>query len=209
LRAALPDNDKLLKETNLYGLLTIGAAAVFLDGCAERGKVMSKGKGVVTMKGKPVMLAGEAVRAGDRAPDFTVLANDLSEVKLRSFRGKVCVISSVPSLDTPVCDNQTRRFNEEAGKLGEDVVVLTISMDLPFAQKRWCGAAGVENVQTLSDHRDASFGRAFGVLIEELRLLARAVFIVDKEGTLRYVQIVPELTQQPDYEVVLEAIKKL
>lgn len=170
---------------------------------------MNERKGVVTMKGDPVTLVGKAVRVGEKAPDFEVLANDLSVVGLSSFTGKVCIISSVPSLDTPVCDTQTRRFNEEAAKLGKDVVVLTISMDLPFAQSRWCGAAGVKDVKTLSDHRDASFGRAFGVLIRELRLLARAVFVVDKGGVVRYVQVVPELTKEPDYDAVLKAVKEL
>jgi len=121
----------------------------------------------------------------------------------------VCVISSVPSLDTPVCDIETRRFNEEAGTLGSDVVVLTVSMDLPFAQQRWCGAAGVTNVQTLSDHRDASFGRSYGVLIKELRLLARAVFVVDRGGTIQYIQVVNEIAEEPDYESVLAAVNKL
>ena len=162
---------------------------------------------VVTMKGSALTLVGNKVEVGDSAPDFEVVANDLSPVKLSSFRGKVCIISSVPSLDTAVCDTMTRRFNQEAGNLGNDVVVLTISMDLPFAQERWCGAAGVKNVQTLSDHRDASFGNAFGVLIKELRLLARAVFVVDKDGIVRYTQIVNELTNEPDYEAVLKAVK--
>jgi len=164
---------------------------------------------VVTMKGSPLTLVGNEVEVGDSAPDFEVVANDLSPVKFSSFRGKVCIISSVPSLDTAVCDTMTRRFNEEAGNLGDDVVVLTVSMDLPFAQERWCGAAGVKNVQTLSDHRDASFGNAFGVLIKELRLLARAVFVVDKEGVVRHIQIVDELTNEPDYEAVLKAAKEL
>lgn len=170
---------------------------------------MDERKGVVTMKGDPVTLVGKGVRVGEKAPDFEVLANDLSVVRLSSFPGKVCIISSVPSLDTPVCDVQTRRFNEEAVKLGKDVVVLTISMDLPFAQSRWCGAAGVKDVKTLSDHRDASFGRAFGVLIKELRLLVRAVFVVDKGGVVRYVQVVPELTKEPDYEAVLKVVREL
>ena len=164
-------------------------------------------KKTVTMKGNPLTLAGNQVKVGDKAPDFEVLANDLSPVRLSSFFPKVCLISSVPSLDTSVCDIQTKKFNEQAVALGEDVVVLTISMDLPFAQKRWCGAAGVENVQTLSDHRKAEFGKAFGVLIEQLRLLARAVFIVDAKGTIRYIQIVDELTNEPNYEEVIEALK--
>jgi len=165
-------------------------------------------KGIITMKGQPLTLLGTELKVGEQAPDFEVLANDLSPAKLSSFQGKVCIISSVPSLDTPVCDTMTRRFNQEAVNLGEDVVVLTISMDLPFAQRRWCGAAGVKNVQTLSDHRDASFGNAFGVLIKELRLLARAVFVVDNEGVVRHIQIVNELTSEPDYDAVLKVVKE-
>jgi len=165
-------------------------------------------KGIITMKGQPLTLLDTELKVGEQAPDFEVLANDLSPAKLSSFQGKVCIISSVPSLDTPVCDTMTRRFNREAVNLGEDVVVLTISMDLPFAQRRWCGAAGVKNVQTLSDHRDASFGNAFGVLIKELRLLARAVFVVDNEGVVRHIQIVNELTNEPDYDAVLKVVKE-
>jgi len=168
---------------------------------------MQAREAVLTMKGSPLTLVGTKVEVGDSAPDFEVVANDLSPVKFSSFRGKVCIISSVPSLDTAVCDTMTRRFNEEASNLGDDVVVWTISMDLPFAQKRWCGAVGVKNVQTLSDHRDASFGNAFGVLIKELRLLARAVFVIDKDGIVRYTQIVNELTNEPDYEAALKAVK--
>jgi len=165
--------------------------------------------GVVTMKGNVLTLQGNDIEAGDKAPDFEVLDNDLSTVKLSDYTGKVVIISSLPSLDTPVCDIQTRKFNEEAAKLSTDAVVLTISMDLPFAQKRWCGAAGVDNVRTLSDHRDASFATAFGVLITELRLLARAVFVVDKAGTVHYVQIVDELTNEPDYEAAIDAARAL
>jgi thiol peroxidase len=170
---------------------------------------MEERKGIITMKGQPLTLLGKELKVGEPAPDFEALTNDLSPVKLSSFLGKICIISSVPSLDTSVCDLMTCRFNEEAGSLGEDVVVLTVSMDLPFAQSRWCGAAGVENVQTISDHRDASFGNAFGVLIKELRLLARAVFVVDKEGIVRYVQIVNELTNEPDYEAVLKMVREV
>jgi thiol peroxidase len=176
-------------------------------GCKEN--TMQERKGIITMKGNPLTLLGKGVKVGDSAPDFEVVANDMSLVRFSSYYGKVCVIASVPSLDTSVCDVETRRFNEEAGKLGGDVVVLTISMDLPFAQKRWCGAAGVQNVRTLSDYRDGSFGKAYGVLIKELRLLARAVFVVDKNGTIRYIQIVKELATEPDYKAALEAIKGL
>jgi thiol peroxidase len=170
---------------------------------------MKERTGMITMKGNPLTIVGNEVKVGDEAPDCEVLSNDLSPVRLSSLRGKVCIISSVPSLDTPVCDTETRRFNEEAQKLSSDVALLTISMDLPFAQKRWCGAAGVTRVQTLSDHRVASFGTAYGVLIKELRLLARAVFVVDRNGVVQYVQLVKEITQEPDYEAVLAAVSRL
>lgn len=168
---------------------------------------MNERRGIVTMKGNPVTLVGDEVKVGDASPDFTAIDNDLSPVSFSSYRGSVCIISSVPSLDTPVCDLETKIFNEEAGRLGENVVILTISMDLPFAQKRWCAAAGVDRVQTLSDHRDASFGTSFGVLIKEFRLLARAVFVVDQEGTVQYIQIVKEITNEPDYEEIWNALK--
>ncbi|MFG6121443.1 MULTISPECIES: thiol peroxidase [Thalassobacillus] len=161
----------------------------------------------ITFKENPVTLVGEEVKAGDKAPDFKVLANDLSEVTLDDYQGSVKLISVVPSLDTGVCAEQTRRFNEEATSLG-DVKVLTISMDLPFAQKRWCGAEGIENVDTLSDHRDASFGKAYGVLIEELRLLARAVFVVDSENKVTYAEYVSEATNHPDYESAIAAVEQ-
>jgi len=142
-------------------------------------------------------------------PDFEVTANDLSKVKLSSFGDKLRVVLSLPSLDTSVCDVMARRFNQEAANLGKDVLVLTISMDLPFAQKRWCGNAKADNIIVLSDYFDASFGKAFGVLLKELRLLARAVFVVDKDGLLKYLEIVPELTNEPDYESALKTTRKL
>lgn len=160
----------------------------------------------VTFGGNKVTLLGNEVKVGDKAPNFTVLANDLSEVSLDNTKGQVRLIASVPSLDTGVCDAETRRFNEEAAKLG-NVKVLTISVDLPFAQQRWCGAAGVKNVQTLSDHRDLSFGEAYGVAIQELRLLTRAVFVVDSSDTVTYVEYVSEATNHPDYEAALAAAK--
>ena len=170
---------------------------------------MQERDGIVTMKGNPITLMGTEPQVGDKAPDFVAVDNDLNPVSFDSFRGKVCIVSSVPSLDTPVCDMETRRFNDEAGRLGDDVEILTISMDLPFAQKRWCGAAGVDRVQTLSDHRDAAFGQAYGVLIKGLRLLARAVFVVDKEGTIRYMELVKEIASEPDYDSILTAVKEL
>jgi thioredoxin-dependent peroxiredoxin len=170
---------------------------------------MAERPGVITKKGNPLTLVGQEVNVGDLAPDFEVIANDLSPFKFSTLKGTVCVISAVPSLDTPTCDIETRRFNAEAAKLGPDVAILTISMDLPFAQKRWCGAAGVDRVKTYSDHREAAFGQAYGVLIKELRLLARAVFVVDKAGTLRYMQLVKELANEPNYDEVLKAVGQL
>lgn len=170
---------------------------------------MSVVNAVVTMHGDELVLTGEAVNVGDMVGDVELTDNELSAVNLSSFRGKVCIISSVPSLDTPVCDVMTRRFNEEASELGDDVVVLTVSMDLPFAQSRWCGAGGIENVVTLSDYRAGAFGEAFGLMIEELRLLARAVFVVDTEGVVRYKELVGELTDEPDYAAAVAAAKEL
>jgi thiol peroxidase len=161
------------------------------------------------MKGNPITLMGPELKVGDKAPDFVAVDNDLNPVSFDSFRGKVCILSSVPSLDTPVCDMETRRFNAEAGLLGGKVEIITISMDLPFAQKRWCGAAGVDRVQTLSDHRDAAFGQAYGVLIKGLRLLARAVFVVDEEGIIRYTELVNEIASEPNYDSVMQAVKEL
>ncbi|UYZ21063.1 thiol peroxidase [Mesobacillus jeotgali] len=161
----------------------------------------------VTFKGNPVTLLGNEVKVGDQAPDFKVLANDLSQVTLQDSKGQVRLISVVPSLDTGVCDAQTRRFNEEAANL-DNVKILTVSVDLPFAQKRWCGAAGIENVQTLSDHRELSFGEAYGVAIKELRLLARAVFVVDSNDKVTYVEYVSEATDHPNYEAAVEAAKQ-
>ena len=170
---------------------------------------MAERPGIITMKGNPLTLVGQEVRVGEPAPDFEVIANDLSPFKFSSLKGKVAIISAVPSLDTPTCNIETRWFNEAAAKLGPGVEILTISMDLPFAQKRWCGAAGVDRVTTYSDHRDAAFGLAYGVLIKELRLLARAVFVVDKGGVVRYTQLVKELANEPNYDEVLQAVGKL
>lgn len=171
---------------------------------------MTERTGLVTLKGNPVTLVGGEVKVGQKAPDAELVANDLATVKLSALcRGKVCIITSVPSLDTPVCDVETRRFNQEAGGLGDDVTVLAISMDLPFAQGRWCGAAGVKNVRTLSDHRDAAFGTSYGVLIQGLRLLARAVLVTDKQGVVRYVELVKEVSNEPNYEAALNTAKKL
>jgi len=170
---------------------------------------MTERSGIVTVGGHPVTLVGQEVKERDVAPDFTVLDNDMQEIRFSSYRGKICVICSVGSLDTATCDVETRRFNTEAGKLSEDVSILTVSMDLPFAQKRWCGTAGIDKVVTLSDHRDADFGNAYGMLVKESRLLARAVFVVDREGIVRYVQLVKEVADEPDYDAAIAAVKKL
>jgi thiol peroxidase len=170
---------------------------------------MQERSGLITMRGNPLTLVGNELKVGDSAPDATLLGNDLNPVQLSSYQDKIRILSVVPSLDTPVCDMQTRKFNDEAGKLGDDVVILTISMDLPFAQTRWCGAAGVDKVVTLSDHRDAAFGNAYGVLIKELRLLARAIFVVGKNGTIQYFQLVDEIADEPDYDAALGVVKKL
>lgn len=170
---------------------------------------MSERKGIITFKGNPMTLVGPEVKVGDKAPDFTVVDNGLTATTLATYAGKIKIISAVPSLDTPVCDTETRRFNQEAAGLPGNVVVLTVSQDLPFAQKRWCGATGIDRVVTLSDYRNRSFGKNYGVLIEELVLLARAVFVVDANDIVRYVQIVPEVTSEPDYAAAIAAAKAL
>ena len=163
--------------------------------------------GVITFLGGPLTLVGPEVKAGDKAPDFTVLDNGLGAKSLADFAGKTVVLSVTPSLDTPVCDAQLRKFNQAAAALGDDVAVLNVSMDLPFANKRFCSVAGIEKALTLSDHRDASFGNAYGVLIKELRLLARAIFVVGKDGVVKHAEIVPEVTHHPDYDKALAAAK--
>src|SRR5690625_1731667 len=161
----------------------------------------------VTFKGEPITLLGTEIQIGNDAPNFTVLSNDLQEKTLDDFSGKIKLISVVPSLDTGVCSEQTKRFNEEADNLNH-VKLLTISMDLPFAQTRWCGAEGVRNIETLSDHRDADFGKKYGVLIKELRLLTRSIFVVDSSNKVTYVQYVEEVSSHPDYDKALEAARK-
>ncbi len=170
---------------------------------------MNEHPNAVTMRGNPLTLLGDAVQVGHPAPDAVLVGNDMQPVSLAGYRGKVVILSTVPSLDTPVCDMETRRFNSEAAKLGADVVILTVSMDLPFAQKRWCGAAGVDRVITLSDHREAALGLAHGLLIKELRLLARAVTVLDRQGIVRYRQLVREVGEEPDYAAALAAAKAL
>jgi len=165
--------------------------------------------GVITFQGSPLTLIGPALRAGERAPSFSVLDAELKPVSLKDFAGKTKIISVTPSLDTPVCDLQLRRFNAEAAKMPGDRAVLNISMDLPFAVARFCTSAGIDKVKALSDHREASFGSAYGVLIKELRLLARSIFIIDKNDVIQYVEIVPDITNHPDYDKALSAAAKL
>lgn len=176
-------------------------------GRQEDFRMAQERNGAVTMRGNPLTLVGPEVKPGDRAPDFEVIDSNLAPVKWQNFAGKVCILSSVPSLDTPVCDASTRRFNEEAAKL-PGVEILTLSMDLPFAAKRYCAAQGIDRVKTLSDHRDASFGQAYGTLLKELRLLTRAVFVVDRDGVVRHAEYVKEITNHPDYEAALAAARQ-
>ena len=182
---------------------------------------MQERKGVITFKGNPMTLLGPEIKVGDKAPDFRVVDTGLAPVTLADFKGKVKIISAVPSLDTPTCDTETRRFNQDAAKLPGNVVVLTVSLDLPFAQKRWCAAAGIDKVKTLSDYQDRSFASAYGVMIKELKLLSRSIFVVDGNdtcaapgaagvsATVRYIQHVKEVSQEPDYAAALAAARDL
>ena len=170
---------------------------------------MEKRTGVVTFAGNPIALLGKEVKVGDKAPAFTLLDNGLGEKTLADYAGKIKVISVVPSLDTGVCDAQTRWFNQNVSKLGENVVVLTVSVDLPFAQKRWCGAAGIDQVETLSDHRDLSFGENYGFILEGLRLLSRGIVVIDKDDVVRYVEYVPEVTSAVNFDAAEAATKEL
>lgn len=162
--------------------------------------------GATTLQGNPLTLLGPELKVGDKAPDFKAVDDSLQEVTLDSTGGGVRIFSVVPSLDTPVCDAQTKRFNDEAGKLG-DVSIYTFSMDLPFAQKRWCGAMGVDHVKMVSDHRDGSFGEAYGTLIKELRIESRAIFVVDADGTIKHAEYVKEVADHPNYDAALAAAR--
>jgi thiol peroxidase len=172
----------------------------------QGGNDLSTTKRIVTLKGKPLTLVGPELKVGQKAPNFKLLAIDLSQVEISHSKRKVRLLSVVHSLDTNVCDLQTQRFEAEASKF-KDVVIYAVSMDLPFAQARYCGTHNISNLKTLSDHREASFGRAYGVLIEELRLLSRAIFIIDRDGIIRYVEYVPEVAQHPDYGKAIETLK--
>ncbi|MHB8708116.1 MAG: thiol peroxidase [Desulfuromonadales bacterium] len=166
-------------------------------------------QGAVTFKGNPMTLLGQPARSGDAAPDFRVVDTSLQPVTLASSAGRIRLITTVPSLDTPVCDTMTRTFNQDAANLPEGVVVYTISLDLPFAQKRWCGNAGIDRVQTLSDYQDRSFALNYGLLIKELKLMARAVLVIDANDRISYLQLVPEVTSEPDYTAALAAVRSL
>ena len=170
---------------------------------------MTERVGAITFKGQPLTLLGIEKKPGDVAPDFRVIYSELNEVGLDDFSAKVYLISVVPSLDTPVCEMQTRKFNEEAANLPAEVTILTISMDLPFAQKRFCSVAGIERLKVLSDHRWGSFGEAYGILIKELRLWGRGIFVIDQGGIIRYVEYVSEMTNHPNYNAALAAVQNL
>lgn len=199
-------------------------AAIFLAGCSEEPNqqtpttqnqpeqekpTMNERPNAITFKGDPLTLIGPELTPGAKAPAFTLVKSDLSPVTRADFAGKTLVVCSVPSVDTPVCATETRAFNEKAAAFGPDVAILTVSMDLPFAQGRFCAAEGIDQVTTASDYQTHDFGRNYGVLIKELQLLARCVFVVDSSGTIRYVQLVPEIAQEPDYDAVLQAVKNL
>ena len=185
----------------------LAAVALVCTSCAGSRPV--ERAGLVTMRGNPIVLVGEPIRVGDEAPDASVVANDMSTQRLSDWRGKVVILSTIPSVDTPVCDKETRTFNERIALLGPDVVCLTVSRDLPMAQKRWCGANGIERVVTLSDARDREVGAAYGVEVRETRLLARAVFVIDRDGVVRHEQIVSELATEPDYDAALAVAAQL
>jgi thiol peroxidase len=180
-----------------------------IDPSTEDSAMTEERSGEITFQGNPLTLLGPGIKEGDRAPEFRMVDVDLQPVTLADSAGRVRLITTVPSLDTPVCDTMTRRFNEDAAGLPDDVFVATVSMDLPFAQKRWCGNAGIERVQTLSDYQERSFALAYGLLIKELKLLARSVHVIDREGVIAYRQLVPEVTDEPDYAAALDAVRRL
>ncbi|GKU79785.1 thiol peroxidase [Paenibacillus sp. L3-i20] len=165
--------------------------------------------GVATLKGNPITLVGPELKIGEAAPDFELNKSLVETVSLQDYAGKVKLVSVVPSIDTGVCDAQTRRFNEAAASLGDNVVVLTVSVDTPFAQSRWCAAAGIDKVVMLSDYKENSFGKSYGVLIKELALDMRSIFIIDNNNTIQYVEYLSEMTEHPNYEQAIEAAKAL
>ncbi|MBT3392846.1 MAG: thiol peroxidase [Elusimicrobiaceae bacterium] len=160
----------------------------------------------ITLSGNAMHLEGNCLKVGDTAPDFTLLDTNLKPVHLKDYKGEIVVLSTVPSLDTPTCDTETRTFNKKATELSENVNILTVSKDLPFAQKRWCAAAGVDRVKTLSDYKPTTFAKDYGILIKELQLLTRAVFIIDENQKIKYIQFVEEVSEEPNYEEILKNI---
>jgi len=201
-----------MRHNNGYPKMSLAAVlcafALIWSGCSTASKPATERAGLVTLRGKPVTLLGEGVPVGQIAPQFTAVTQDMQDKSLTDYRGQTVILSVVPSLDTKVCDTQTRTFNERAAALGENVRVVTISMDLPMAQKRWCGAAGVEHVETLSDYKYWSFAQAFGLRIKESGLLARSLYVIDPNGRIVYEQIVPELTTEPDYDAAIKAARE-
>ncbi|MFC4778604.1 thiol peroxidase [Paenibacillus sp. GCM10023252] len=165
--------------------------------------------GIATLKGNPITLIGPELKKGDAAPDFELNKSLVDTVSLKDYAGKVKLISVVPSVDTGVCDAQTRRFNEEASKLGDNIVIITVSVDLPFAQARWCGAAGVDQVVLLSDYKTRAFGQAYGVFIKEIALDMRSIFVLDANNQIQYVEYLKEMTEHPNYEAAIAAVKEL
>ncbi len=170
---------------------------------------MAERANMVTVGGKPVTLIGNEIGVGDKIPSVKVTSLDQKLVDIKEYEGKVIILSTVLSLETSVCDTETRRFNKEAASLGDDIVILVVSPDLPFAQKRWCGAAGIDKVEVFSDYREHELAKAFGVLIKESQLLARSIFVIDKQGKVQYVEIVKEVGTEPDYEKAIAVAKKL
>jgi thiol peroxidase len=166
----------------------------------------NKDNSKITFQGKKLTVEAPSLKEGSTLPKFTLTAQDMSDLSSDSFKGKVLVLSVVPSLDTPTCSTQTKRFNQEASRLGDKIKLLTVSMDLPFAQKRWCGAEGVSNLQTGSDYKHRAFGSAFGCFIKEWGLLARAIFVANSKGVITYCEYVPEISSEPNYEEALKAV---
>ncbi len=182
---------------------------LFVINFVEKQKIMERNKGIITFGGNPVTLLGNLVKVGIEAPDFKVVDKDLNEKRLYDFKGRKIILSVMPSVDTPVCATQTRTFNKLATSMDDNTVVLTLSMDLPFALNRFCAAEGIKNVITLSDYKYREFGEKYGFLIEELMLLARGVVIIDTNGMVRYVEYVKEATNEPNYNAALEALKMI
>lgn len=196
------------KFSCLVALLAGLSLATVVLGESQAEKFIEKRTDVVTSQEEPLTLLGHEIKVGEQAPDFTALNRDMQPVSLSDFAGKVRIITAFPSIDTPVCSMQTRRFNEEAAKL-EGVQIFTISADLPFALDRFCATEGIDKAMTLSDHREMEFGRKYGFLIEDMRLLARGTVIVDQEGVVRYVEFVSDLGMEPDYDQAIAVAKEL